>query len=45
MTTTSSLVARRDRALGAGAQLFYNTPLQIVRGDKRLTVVLHPPMP
>ncbi len=33
MTTTSSLVARRDRALGAGAQLFYNTPLQIVRGD------------
>src|SRR6188508_2619232 len=33
MSTTSSLVARRDRALGTGAQLFYETPLQIVRGD------------
>jgi 4-aminobutyrate aminotransferase-like enzyme len=33
MTTTRSLVARRDRALGTGAQLFYDTPLQIVRGD------------
>ena len=33
MSTTASLVARRDRALGTGAQLFYTTPLQIVRGD------------
>ena len=33
MTTTASLVARRDRALGTGAQLFYTTPLHIVRGD------------
>ena len=33
MTTTSSLLARREQALGAGAQLFYSTPLQIVRGD------------
>ena len=33
MTTTASLVARRDRALGTGAQLFYTKPLHIVRGD------------
>ena len=33
MSTTASLVARRDRALGTGAQLFYTKPLQIVRGD------------
>src|SRR6185369_16010511 len=28
-----TLAARRDRALGAGAPLFYNTPLHIVRGE------------
>ena len=28
-----SLQARRDRALGVGAQLFYTEPLHIVRGD------------
>jgi 4-aminobutyrate aminotransferase-like enzyme len=33
MTTTESLAARRDRALGAGAPLFYSQPLEIVRGD------------
>ena len=31
--TIDSLIARRDRALGAGAPLFYNKPLHIVRGD------------
>lgn len=31
--TTESLAARRDRAFGAGAPLFYNTPLHIVRGQ------------
>ena len=30
---TTTLAARRDRALGAGAPLFYNTPLHIVRGE------------
>jgi 4-aminobutyrate aminotransferase-like enzyme len=29
----AQLVARRDRALGAGAPLFYNMPLHIVRGE------------
>src|SRR5271170_3652873 len=33
MMTTQELMARRDRALGAGAPLFYNTPLHIVRGE------------
>ena len=33
MTTIDSLVARRDRALGTGAALFYKAPLHIVRGD------------
>jgi 4-aminobutyrate aminotransferase-like enzyme len=33
MMTTQEIMARRDRALGAGAPLFYNTPLHIVRGD------------
>jgi 4-aminobutyrate aminotransferase-like enzyme len=33
MTTTDSLATRRDRALGAGAPLFYEKPLHIVRGD------------
>jgi len=33
MTATESLAARRDRALGAGAPLFYAQPLEIVRGD------------
>jgi len=33
MTTTESLAVRRDRALGAGAPLFYAQPLEIVRGD------------
>ena len=28
-----SLLERRERALGAGAQLFYREPLEIVRGD------------
>src|SRR5215471_20460826 len=31
--SSATLVARRDRALGAGAPLFYNTPLHIVRGE------------
>lgn len=31
--SSASLIARRDRALGAGAPLFYNTPLHIVRGE------------
>lgn len=31
--TTDTLAARRERALGAGAPLFYNTPLHIVRGE------------
>ena len=31
-TVAATLAARRDRALGAGAPLFYNTPLHIVRG-------------
>jgi 4-aminobutyrate aminotransferase-like enzyme len=29
----SSLQRRRDRALGSGAELFYDTPIEIVRGD------------
>ncbi len=33
MTTTTDLLARRDRALGAGAPLFYEHPLHIVRGE------------
>lgn len=32
-TPTATLAARRDRAFGAGAPLFYNTPLHIVRGQ------------
>ncbi len=31
--TTADLLARRERALGAGAQLFYEHPLTIVRGE------------
>ena len=31
--SSDTLAARRDRALGAGAQLFYRTPLHIVRGE------------
>ena len=31
--TSTTLLARRERALGAGAPLFYNEPLQIVRGE------------
>lgn len=31
--TIATLAARRDRAFGAGAPLFYNTPLHIVRGQ------------
>ena len=31
--STTTLVARRDKALGAGAPLFYDKPLHIVRGD------------
>lgn len=30
---TADLLARRERALGAGAQLFYEEPLHIVRGE------------
>jgi len=32
-TPAATLAARRDRALGAGAPLFYSTPLHIVRGQ------------
>src|SRR3982751_1544872 len=31
--STTTLVARRDRALGSGAPLFYDKPLHIVRGE------------
>jgi 4-aminobutyrate aminotransferase-like enzyme len=31
--TVAGLASRRDEALGAGAQLFYRTPLHIVRGE------------
>ena len=31
--TVAALTARREQALGAGAQLFYRTPLHIVRGE------------
>jgi 4-aminobutyrate aminotransferase-like enzyme len=31
--TVSTLQQRRDLALGAGAELFYDTPLEIVRGE------------
>lgn len=31
--SSASLAARRDRALGTGAPLFYNTPLHAVRGE------------
>lgn len=31
--STATLTARRDRAMGAGAPLFYNEPLHIVRGE------------
>ena len=30
---SESLQQRRDRALGSGAELFYDTPLEIVRGE------------
>jgi 4-aminobutyrate aminotransferase-like enzyme len=30
---TTTLAARRDRALGTGAPLFYDKPLHIVRGE------------
>ncbi|MCW5736847.1 MAG: aminotransferase class III-fold pyridoxal phosphate-dependent enzyme [Enhydrobacter sp.] len=30
---SATLAARRDRALGAGAPLFYDTPLHLVRGE------------
>ena len=33
MTSTTDLLARRDRALGSGAPLFYEHPLHIVRGE------------
>src|ERR1700760_3426510 len=33
MTDTTSLLARRNRALGAGTPLFYEHPLHIVRGE------------
>ena len=31
--SSETLAVRRDRALGAGAPLFYNAPLHIVRGE------------
>jgi 4-aminobutyrate aminotransferase-like enzyme len=31
--SNDELIARRDRALGAGAPLFYNEPLEIIRGE------------
>jgi 4-aminobutyrate aminotransferase-like enzyme len=31
--TNDELTARRERALGSGARLFYNTPLHITRGE------------
>src|SRR5262245_13543627 len=31
--TSSDLAARRERALGAGARLFYTEPVHIVRGE------------
>jgi len=31
--TSEDLLRRRDAAFGAGAQLFYDTPLHLVRGD------------
>ena len=31
--SSATLAVRRDRALGAGAPLFYNAPLHIVRGE------------
>jgi 4-aminobutyrate aminotransferase-like enzyme len=31
--STAELLARRDRALGRGAQLFYDAPLHLVRGQ------------
>ncbi len=31
--TTATLAARRDKALGSGAPLFYTAPLHIVRGE------------
>ncbi len=34
--TNRELLARRDRALGAGAPLFYTEPLEIVRGEGAL---------
>ena len=33
VTTESSLQRRRDIVLGSGAELFYDTPLEIVRGE------------
>jgi 4-aminobutyrate aminotransferase-like enzyme len=33
VTTTTDLLARRARALGSGAPLFYEQPLHIIRGD------------
>jgi 4-aminobutyrate aminotransferase-like enzyme len=33
MTDTTTLIARRNRALGTGAPLFYEHPLHIVRGE------------
>jgi 4-aminobutyrate aminotransferase-like enzyme len=33
MSDTTNLLARRNAALGAGAPLFYEVPLHIVRGD------------
>ncbi|MGA8203389.1 MAG: aminotransferase class III-fold pyridoxal phosphate-dependent enzyme, partial [Woeseiaceae bacterium] len=30
---SGSLKRRRDRALGSGAELFYDEPLEIVRGE------------
>lgn len=32
-TTISDLLVRRDNAIGAGAELFYTDPIELVRGD------------
>lgn len=33
MATIDELIARRDRVFGAGAQIFYDRPLHLVRGE------------
>ena len=40
MTINTQLLERRYRLLGAGAPLFYNEPVHIVKGRGRLAVRL-----